>query len=171
MRKHRLSYHLPYPIEGIAPLDFLGFRVLSRFEAMRKTTFHFLMLPGKSRGKTPSRIILAQWQRRSAHRKMQSPLFLIWTPFPGLVDWIVSLGRYGCFPTFNGGIHIVLPFILLLFQESMDSAIACFLLSTHSSLNSNVYFMKNTPPPPGIQDLGHASFQPCCMNPFTFNTL
>ena len=85
MRKHRLSYqlsyhlsyHLPYPIEGIAPLDFLGFRVLSRFEAMRKTTFHFLMLPGKSRGKTPSRIILAQWQRRSAHRKMQSPLFLI----------------------------------------------------------------------------------------------
>ena len=38
----------------------------------------------------------------------------------------------------------------------MDSAIACLHLSTHSSLHSNVSFMKNTPPP-GIQDLGHVS--------------
>ena len=38
----------------------------------------------------------------------------------------------------------------------MDSAIACLHLSTHSSSHSNVYFMKNTPPP-GIQDLGHVS--------------
>ena len=38
----------------------------------------------------------------------------------------------------------------------MDSAIACLHPSTHSSLHSNVSFMKNTPPP-GIRDLGHAS--------------
>ena len=38
----------------------------------------------------------------------------------------------------------------------MDSAIACLHPSTHSSLHSNVSFMKNTPPP-GIRDLGHVS--------------
>ena len=38
----------------------------------------------------------------------------------------------------------------------MDSAIACLHLRTHSSLHSNVYFMKNTPPP-GIRDLGYVS--------------
>ena len=37
----------------------------------------------------------------------------------------------------------------------MDSAIACLHPSTHSSLRSNVYFMKT--PPPGIRDLGHVS--------------
>ena len=38
----------------------------------------------------------------------------------------------------------------------MDSAIACLHPSTHSSLHSNVSFMKNTPPP-GMRDLGHVS--------------